>query len=707
MSVFLPSLKKSGHLDRIHITVCIVGSRKIAGADDYGSQGWDIFAPHLTIYGFDADTDACNDANADVQARQVNWNEEHIPLTLWNSKGKSKLYITKFPGCSSLYAPSESYIERFAGNSELIKLASIEEVDTTTLDAFCQSEGISEIDFIQLDVQGAELQVLEGASWILEHSTLAIVTEVEFTELYVNQPLFSDIDVYLRNQGFTLFDLCNMHRDIRRMPLVSKAHQGALIWSDAFYFRDLIREDLSTYLKTPERILKLACIADVMDFPDYALELLTYLTVQYGNDTNYNFADNIIESIAQIPGLVKQGLNSLPVITKIRDYSSASHPTPVSIDSKYCLNNQAGWQQQAYQYMLLGEYSKAANLYEQAIEVAPNIRHNYWYLGLLLLLQGQEVEAQTTWFLGMAEGEPDQVEMWTAELIQVLQTEAERREALTDYPVAWAIHQHMKEIDPKAIFHKQNVIKYSHLDEESIIESYLNKIHLKNHYCVDIAASDGVTMSNTYFLFKRGWSGLAVEYDSQKFARLASQYSNFSNVGISKCMVTPENVFSLLKTHKVPNKFDFLNLDIDGYDYFVLEQILTSFRPSIICVEINEKLPPPLKFTVKWDSNYVWENDHFYGQSICQLNILCEKYEYAFVELHYNNAFLIPKEISPSPSLTPEEAYKKGYLERPDRKEKFPWNTDIEEIHNLSPTDALIYVNKFFAKYQGKFDCSI
>ncbi len=82
MSIFLPSLKKSGHLDRIYMTVCNVGSRKISSQDDYGSQGWGIFAPNLSIYGFDADADACDEANANLEARQINWREVHIPLAL-------------------------------------------------------------------------------------------------------------------------------------------------------------------------------------------------------------------------------------------------------------------------------------------------------------------------------------------------------------------------------------------------------------------------------------------------------------------------------------------------------------------------------------------------------------------------------------------------------------------------------------------------
>jgi FkbM family methyltransferase len=328
---FLPSLKKSGHLDLVHITICIVDSRKIEKQDDYASQNRDIFAPNLTIYGFDADVEACAQANADLEARKVNWNEKHIPLALSNTEGKATLYVTKYPGCSSLYPPSEEYIKRFSGNSELIELKSTVDLSTTTLEKFGKSEGIKEIDFLHLDVQGGELNVLQGADSILNNSVLGLMTEVEFTEIYTGQPLFSDVDIYLRNQGLTLFDFGSMYRDRRRdIPVISQSHPGALIWSDAFYFRDLMRSDVSPSLKTPEKLLKLACLADVMKFPDYALEILEYLTLNHGRDSKYNFANNIIESLGEIPELTKQGLESLPIVARLREY--------ISLDAGYIPN---------------------------------------------------------------------------------------------------------------------------------------------------------------------------------------------------------------------------------------------------------------------------------------------------------------------------------------------------------------------------------
>jgi hypothetical protein len=249
--------------------------------------------------------------------------------------------------------------------------------------------------------------------------------------------------------------------------------------------------------------------------------------------------------------------------------------------------------------------------------------------------------------------------------------------------------------------------QFSHLDEENLIKKYLAEAHIDQGFCVDIAASDGITMSNTYALYKAQWSGLAVECDPWKFSMLATRYTEFPRVRLAKCMVTPENILALLDAFSTPARFDFLNLDIDGYDFFVLREILSRFRPSLICTEINEKIPPPVKFTVRWDPNYCWSNDHFYGQSISMLHQLCVEHSYSLVELHYNNAFLVPAESSSCRPLGPEEVYREGYLEMPDRREKFPWNANVEEVLHLPPEQALAYLNTFFKKYSGMYDISL
>ncbi|MEQ9486655.1 O-linked N-acetylglucosamine transferase, SPINDLY family protein [Coleofasciculus sp. F4-SAH-05] len=109
------------------------------------------------------------------------------------------------------------------------------------------------------------------------------------------------------------------------------------------------------------------------------------------------------------------------------------------------------FQQQAQHYLLQGDYDKAAALYEQAIAQEPQLRANYWHLGLIRLLQGQEGDAQITWMSAMLAGESEQITLWTRELLAVLQAEAERRETTSDWQMAWVIRQHIREIAPEYI----------------------------------------------------------------------------------------------------------------------------------------------------------------------------------------------------------------------------------------------------------------
>lgn len=133
------------------------------------------------------------------------------------------------------------------------------------------------------------------------------------------------------------------------------------------------------------------------------------------------------------------------------------------------------WQQQAHEYLLQGNYAQAANLYEQAIKTGDGYKSHYWYLGLMLLLQEQEVEAQTTWLVGMAEGEADQIDYWTAELIQVLETEANRQAGIESYTTAWVIRQHIRELQPTNINNLLQIIDLA-IELDNYTEDSLSKL---------------------------------------------------------------------------------------------------------------------------------------------------------------------------------------------------------------------------------------
>ncbi|NJM37799.1 MAG: FkbM family methyltransferase [Akkermansiaceae bacterium] len=71
-------------------------------------------------------------------------------------------------------------------------------VDVETLDAFCEKNDVKEVDFIWMDVQGAELKVISGGNKTFA-KTRFIVTEYNNKELYSGQPHMKQILAALPN----------------------------------------------------------------------------------------------------------------------------------------------------------------------------------------------------------------------------------------------------------------------------------------------------------------------------------------------------------------------------------------------------------------------------------------------------------------------------------------------------------------------------
>jgi hypothetical protein len=241
-------------------------------------------------------------------------------------------------------------------------------------------------------------------------------------------------------------------------------------------------------------------------------------------------------------------------------------------------------------------------------------------------------------------------------------------------------------------------------DEAAVARRLLDRLGIHEGWAVDIAACDGVTKSNSLALYRDGWRGVAIEADPESFSRLARGYRALPRVALVRAWVTPSNVGGLLVACGVPEEFGFLSLDIDGYDHHVLAAVLETHRPRLICAEINEKIPPPLAFSVRYDPGYAWQANAFYGQSLSMLHGLCAPRGYALVELHYNNAFYQRRDLPLPADLEPGEAYRVGYLDRPDRLVRFPWNAEWDAVHALADEDKVRFVRDRFAAYEGQYD---
>jgi FkbM family methyltransferase len=243
----------------------------------------DVF-PSARIAAIEVDPVLCAELN-----RQASRGVRYFPVALGRRAEKRTLYETAHPMCSSLFEPDERWSAAF-NNLDVMRLKIAREVDTISLDEFARSQGIPRFDLLKLDIQGAELDVLRGADALLEN-TLAIATEVGFVALYKGQPLFADVDAFLRERGFVLHKLLSLGGRGARPFVMNKDPNQAVqhMWADALYVRD--------FFALPEfgldALYKLAVVFDLYDSPDMAHRVL----VEIDGRTRSSLAPTLVRQI--------------------------------------------------------------------------------------------------------------------------------------------------------------------------------------------------------------------------------------------------------------------------------------------------------------------------------------------------------------------------------------------------------------------------
>ena len=232
---------------------------------DVGARGgmqshWRPFADLMRIDLFEPDAAACK-----VQAAQAPANENWFPVALGGETGTGLLHVLAKPSGSSLFPPNNDLMLRF-GPPSYGTLAKVIEVPLLTFSDFIDRHQRPLPNLLKLDVQGAELAIFKGTRPEHWAGILAIQTEIEFAELYKGQPLFGDVDAYLKAQGFVLFDILparsyrfegeKSHALLRRHLNILKNRRDIscrLIAGDAFYLRSpeqvLASGDVTAILK--------------------------------------------------------------------------------------------------------------------------------------------------------------------------------------------------------------------------------------------------------------------------------------------------------------------------------------------------------------------------------------------------------------------------------------------------------------------------
>lgn len=167
--------------------------------------------------------------------------ETYLPHAVADGE-RHTLHVCWAQGMTSLLKPNPVVLDCFHGFSAWGTVMETREIETVRLDDVESTRGLH---YLKIDIQGGELMVFRNGVERLRDACV-IHTEVEFLPLYVDQPLFSDVDQFLRAQGFVLHRFCPIRSRVVR-PLLMEgniyAEMSQAVWADALFIRDFTKPE--------------------------------------------------------------------------------------------------------------------------------------------------------------------------------------------------------------------------------------------------------------------------------------------------------------------------------------------------------------------------------------------------------------------------------------------------------------------------------
>jgi hypothetical protein len=207
--------------------------------------------------------------------------------------------------------------------------------------------------------------------------------------------------------------------------------------------------------------------------------------------------------------------------------------------------------------------------------------------------------------------------------------------------VTWSPNSSDKQLilDFHAAFVKNEFKKYSQNKEDGVIAELIAILNLNassSKYFVEIGTQSGVECNSRYLRESLNWTG--VMFDGG---------FNNAQINLNKETIAHDNVLSIFDKYKVKNEIDILSEDTDYADYWILESILTRYKPKVVVHEVNQQ-PPDKCITVPKPNKVIfWDGSEYHGGSVCAFYCLAKRFNYTMVycESHGVNCFWIRDDL--------------------------------------------------------------
>lgn len=180
----------------------------------------------------------------------------------------------------------------------------------------------------------------------------------------------------------------------------------------------------------------------------------------------------------------------------------------------------------------------------------------------------------------------------------------------------------------------ENWKKYSQHGEEAYLSHILKNIKPKNKHCVDLGAWDGFHFSNTRYFIENGYTAAMVDGD------------NRGNTEVHQEFINKDNIITILEKLQTPSEFDLLSIDLDGNDYYILDEILNVYKPNVVIAEFNPIFSPDQSYAIKYNPDHYWQENDYYGFSFAAGIKLAEKHGYTCIFQNVSlNMYFVRNEV--------------------------------------------------------------